>query len=110
LWHSDKKNAPIVMLGEAGSARVIAENMDDFIQLLAVGYYEIEVADYDAEPAFPEGADHWKNPEFQAFFKKKFKKDVPKTGAEIVARKTTTDAEFFNWLCENDALWKPWKG
>jgi hypothetical protein len=110
LWHADKKNAPIVMLGEAGSARVIAENMDDFIQLLAVGYYEIEVADFDIEPVFPEGADHWKNAEFQAFFKKKFKKDVPKTGAEIVAKKTTTDAEFFNWLCENDALWKQWKG
>jgi hypothetical protein len=110
LWQKDKKNAPVVMLGEAGSARVIAENMDDFIQLLAVGYYEIEYADYDTKPTFPEGADHWKNPEFQAFFKKKFKKDVPKTGAEIVGRKTTTDAEFFNWLCENDALWKPWKG
>jgi hypothetical protein len=110
LWHADKKNAPIVILGEAGSARVIAENMDDFIQLLAVGYYEIEVADYDAEPVFPEGAEHWKNAEFQAFFKKKFKKDVPKTGAEIVARKTTTDTEFFNWLCENDVLWKQWKG
>jgi hypothetical protein len=110
LWQKDKKNAPVVMLGEAGSARVIAENMDDFIQLLAVGYYEIEYADYDTEPTFPEGAEHWKNSEFQAFFKKKFKKDVPKTGAEIMARKTTTDAEFFNWLCENDALWKPWKG
>jgi hypothetical protein len=110
LWQADKKKAPIVMLGEAGSARVMAENIDDFIQLLAVGYYEIETAGYDAEPTFPEGAEHWKNPEFQAFFKKKFKKEIPKTGAEIVARKTTTDEEFFNWLCENDALWKPWKG
>jgi hypothetical protein len=108
IWLKDKKNMPIVMLGEAGSARVIAENMDDFIQLLAVGYYEIEVADYDTEPVFPEGAEHWKNAEFQAFFKKKFKKEIPKTGAEIVARKVTTDAEFFHWLCENDDNWKQW--
>jgi hypothetical protein len=110
LWQKDKKNAPIVMLGEAGSARVIAENVDDFIQLLAVGYYEIEVADYDAEPVFPEGAEHWKNAEFQAFYKKKFKREIPETGAEIVARITTKDAEFFNWLCENDDIWKPWRG
>jgi hypothetical protein len=110
IWEKDKKNAPIVMLGEAGSARVMAENMDDFIQLLAVGYYEIEAADYDSEPVFPEGAEHWKNPEFQAFYKKKFKKEVPKTGAEIVGRIATKDADFFNWICDNDALWKQWKG
>jgi hypothetical protein len=110
IWEKDKKNAPIVMLGEAGSARVMAENMDDFIQLLAVGYYEIEAADYDSEPVFFEGADHWKNAEFQAFYKKKFKKEVPKTGAEIVGRIATKDADFFNWICDNDALWKQWKG
>jgi hypothetical protein len=109
LWQADKKNAPIVMLGEAGAARIIAENMDDFIQLLAVGYYEIEVANFDEIPVFPEGADHWKNPEFQSFYKKKFKKEVPKTGAEIVARKTITDADFFNWMCENDDTWAQWK-
>jgi hypothetical protein len=109
LWQKDRKNAPIVMLGEAGSARVVAENMDDFIQLLAVGYYEIEYANYDTEPVFPEGADHWKNPEFQAFFKKKFKKEIPKTGAEIVTRITTKNAEFFNWLCDNDENWKQWQ-
>jgi hypothetical protein len=109
IWQKDKKNAPIVLLGEAGSARVIAENMDDFIQLLAVGYYEIEAADYDHEPTFPVGAEHWENAEFQAFYKKKFKEEVPKTGAEIVARKTTTDTDFFNWLCDNDALWKQWR-
>jgi hypothetical protein len=109
LWQRDRKNAPVVMLGEAGSARVIAENMDDFIQLLAVGYYEIEVADYDAEPIFPEGAEHWKNSEFRAFYTKKFKKNVPKTGAEIVARITTKDDVFFNWLCDNDDNWKQWR-
>jgi hypothetical protein len=110
IWQKDKKNAPIVMLGEAGSARVIAENMDDFIELLAVGYYEIEAADYDLEPVFPEGAEHWKNAEFQAFYTKKFKKEIPKTGAEIVARIITKDAEFFDWLCDNDDNWKQWRG
>jgi hypothetical protein len=109
LWQADKKKAPVVMLGEAGSTRVIAENMDDFIELLAVGYYEIEVADYNAEPVFPEGAEQWKNAEFQAFYKKKFKKDIPKMGAEIVARITTKDAEFFDWMCDNDDTWKQWR-
>jgi hypothetical protein len=109
IWVKDKKNMPVVMLGEAGSARVITENMDDFIQLLAVGYYEIEVADYDAEPVFPEGAEHWKNAEFQAFYKKKFKQEIPKMGAEIVARITTQNADFFNWLCDNDDGWRQWR-
>jgi hypothetical protein len=109
IWQKDKKNAPIVMLGEAGSARVIAENMDDFIELLVVGYYEIEAADYDIEPIFPEGAGHWKNAEFQAFYKKKFKKEIPKIGADIVARIITKDAEFFDWLCDNDDNWKQWR-
>jgi hypothetical protein len=109
LWQKDKKNIPIVLLGEAGAARVIAENIDDFIQLLAVGYYEVEVANYDAEPVFPEGADHWKNPEFQTFYKKKFKKDIPKSGAEIVTKIGTKDADFFDWICENDKIWKEWK-
>jgi hypothetical protein len=109
LWQKDNKNAPIVLLGEAGAARIVAENIDDFIQLLAVGYYEIEVADYDAEPVFPEGADHWKNPEFQAFYKKKFKQEIPKTGTGIAARITSKDAVFFDWMCENDELWKQWK-
>jgi hypothetical protein len=109
LWQKDKKNAPIVMLGESGSARVIAEHIDDFVQLLAVGYYEIEVADYHSEPVFPVGAEHWKNPEFQTFYKKKFKKEIPKTGAEIMARITTSDSDFLNWLCDNDEIWKPWR-
>lgn len=109
IWQKDKKNAPIVMLGEAGSARVIAENMDDFIQLLAVGYYEIEAADYDLEPTFPEGAEHWKNAEFQAFYKKKFKQEIHKTGAEIVARITTQNDVFFSWLCDNDDGWRQWR-
>ncbi|MEY4905357.1 MAG: hypothetical protein RLZZ292_3172, partial [Bacteroidota bacterium] len=106
LWQKDKKNAPIVLLGEAGAARIIAENIDDFIQLLAVGYYEIETADFDAEPVFPEGAAHWKNPEFQAFYKKKFKQAIPKIGATIIAKISTKDDDFLNWICGNDKNWK----
>jgi hypothetical protein len=106
LWQKDKKNAPIVLLGEAGAARIIAENIDDFIQLLAVGYYEIETANFDAEPVFPEGEAHWKNLEFQAFYEKKFKQEIPKTGAAIVAKISTKDDDFFNWMCENDEMWK----
>lgn len=108
IWQKDKKTMPVVFLGEAGRAKVIAENIDDFIQLLAVGYYEIEIADYDNSPVFPEGAEHWANPKFQAFYTKTFKKEIPKMGAEIVARNTTTSKDFFSWMCENDALWKEW--
>jgi hypothetical protein len=49
------------------------------------------------------------NAEFQAFYKKKFKQEIPKTGSEIVARITTQNAEFFNWLCDNDDGWKQWR-
>ena len=94
IWQKDKKNMPVVMLGEASSARVTAENMDDFIQLLAVGYYEIETVDFTLEPTFSEGAEYWENTEFQAFYQKKFKQEIPKMGAEIVARITTPNADF----------------
>ncbi len=109
IWQKDKKNAPVVTIGEAGAARVLAENMDDFIQLLAVGYYDVEVGEYDKEPTFYDNSGRWTNPEFQAFYKKTFKKEIPKTGAEIVARITAKEDDFFNWLCDNDALWKEWK-
>ncbi len=108
IWQKDKKTMPIIFLGEAGRAKVIAESMDDFIQLLAVGYYEIEIADYNREPVFPEGAAHWVNPKFQAFYTKTFKKEIPKTDSDIVARNTTTSKDFFGWMCENDALWAAW--
>ncbi len=109
IWQKDKKTMPIVFLGEAGRAKVIAESIDDFIQLLAVGYYEVEIADYNTAPVFPEGAAHWANPKFQAFYTKNFKKEIPKTGAEIVARNATTNQDFFGWIGENDALWAAWK-
>ena len=109
IWQKNKKEMPIVWIGEGGIAHVIAENIDDFIELLAVGYYEVEDADYANPPVFEDYNADCRNPDFQTFYKKTFKKEVPKTGAEIIARKTTSNDEFFNWLCDNDEIWKQWK-
>jgi hypothetical protein len=109
IWQKDKKTLPVIWIGEAGIARIIAENIDDFIALLAVGYYEIEQGDYSKPPEFDAATEHLRNGEFQAFFRRTFKKEVEKTGTEIVARISTTHEEFFHWLCDNDAMWSQWR-
>lgn len=68
IWQKDKKNMPIVWIGEGGLARIITENIDDFIQLLAVGYYEVEQGDYANAPIFEDYNAQHQNPEFQAFY------------------------------------------
>jgi hypothetical protein len=109
IWQKDKKIQPIVLLSGEGRARVLSADIEDFIQLLAIGYYEIEVADFDKEPHFEADTEHWRNDKFQAFYKKAFKKEIPQTGAGIIARKESSDSELLNFLYENDELWKQWK-
>jgi hypothetical protein len=101
IWKADKKNMPIVFIGEGAEYRVLAANIDDFIQLLAIGYYTVEWADYGKPPVFDAQNEHWKNPKFQAFYTKKFKKNIPATGREIVDRKGFSDADFSKWMAEN---------
>ncbi len=101
IWQKDKKNAPIVLIAEGAEYRVLAANIDDFIQLLAIGYYNVEVADYDNSPIFETANEHWKNPKFQAFYTKAFKKEIPKTGHEIVDRKGVSDTDFQKWMQAN---------
>ncbi len=106
IWQKNKTESPIVFLGEAGRAKVIANSIEDFIHLLAFGYENIEIADYDNAPTFDEENQNWKNEKFQAFYTKTFKQDVQKKGAAIVAKNIINKTEFFLWLCENDSIWK----
>jgi hypothetical protein len=101
VWKADKKNMPIVFIGEGAEYRVLAANIDDFIQLLAVGYHTVEWADFDKPPVFDAQNERWKNPKFQAFYTKKFKKNIPATGREIVDRKGSSDEDFSKWMTEN---------
>jgi hypothetical protein len=101
IWKADKKNMPIVLIEEGPVYRVMAANIDDFIQLLAIGYYNVEWADFDNPPVFNAENEHWKNAKFQAFYTKKFKKNIPATGREIVDRKGFSDADFSEWMTEN---------
>jgi hypothetical protein len=109
IWNKDKKSQPIVCFEEGGKAKVLTADIDDFIQLLAIGYYEIEMAEFDKEPIFEEGTEHWENEKFKSFYKKTFKKDIPKTGAAIIARKGISDEILLDFLYENDSFWKQWK-
>jgi hypothetical protein len=109
IWNKDKKSQPIVCFEEGGRAKVLTADIEDFIQLLAIGYYEIEIADFDKEPIFEAKTEHWRNEKFQAFYAKTFKKDIPKTGAKIVDRKGISDEVLLDFLCENDSFWKQWK-
>jgi hypothetical protein len=101
IWKADSKNMPIVFIGEGEDYRVLAANIDDFIQLLAIGYYTVECADFDNPPVFDAQNEHWKNAKFQAFYTKKFKKEIPTTGRAIVDRKGFSDADFSKWVAEN---------
>ncbi len=101
IWKADKKNMPIVLIAEGDEYRVMAANIDDFIQLLAIGYYGVEFADTSKPPVFDANNEHWKNPKFQAFYKKTFKKEIPITGQEIVERKGVSDNDFREWMMKN---------
>jgi hypothetical protein len=93
IWKKDKNTQPIVLLGEAGHTKIIAQNIEDFIQLLAIGYYEAEYAN-DQPPVFESGTEHWTNPKFQQFYKKTFKKEIPLTAKEII--KSASNLQFPN--------------
>lgn len=109
LWLNDKGETKIVHMGSgSGSVLtcVLADNVVDFLRLLAIGYDEIC---WDEEFAYPPneapGADRFIKPntEFQEWVKKTFNVDIPRTALEIVKYPARMDDEssedeFFNWI------------
>jgi hypothetical protein len=111
VWKQDDGKMPVVLVGQSGLARVLTATMDDFIQLLAIGYYSPACDDWSQPPVFdsPEIAEQWKNTKFQQFYTATFGKEIPKTGQEIADRASGCD-DLFAWLVANEESWKQWAG
>jgi hypothetical protein len=106
IWKHENGTFPIVRIGNGGSANVLAASMDDFIDLLAINYYEVEVSDLTIEPVYDseEAKKNFENTEFRKFYTETFKKEIQKTGKDIVAKVIDTK-EIYTWLCAN---YQPW--
>lgn len=106
LWKTNTGEIKVVHMGSGSGSTlscVLADNMLDFIRLLAIGYDEIcwdenygikpqEVEDFIVKP----------NLKFQNWVKQTFKVDIPEIALEIVKYPATMDDEssedeFFNW-------------
>jgi hypothetical protein len=106
IWKHENGTFPVVRIGNGGSANVLTANMDDFIDLLAINYYEVEVSDLTIEPIYDdkEVRKNFENTEFRKFYTETFKKEIQKTGKDIVA-KVKNPKEIYTWLCAN---YQPW--
>jgi hypothetical protein len=106
IWKHENGTFPIVRIGNGGSANVLTANMDDFIALLAINYYEVEVADLSIEPVYDDEAakKNFENTAFRQFYTETFKKEIQKTGKDIIA-KVADKKEIYTWLCANYQAW-----
>jgi hypothetical protein len=107
FWISDNNELKIVHMGSGSGSIlscVLADNMIDFIRLLAIGYDEIC---WDENFPYPPNENDVEfivkpNKEFQKWVQETFKQIIPKTALEIVKHPATMDNEssedeFFNW-------------
>jgi hypothetical protein len=105
-WQQDDGRMPVVIIGEGGQSNVIAKDMDDFIALLAIGYYEFWSADISMEPQWDsqEQEAEFNNKEFQLFYKSTFGKEILKDGSSIIEGIKSCD-NLRDWLLKN---YQPW--
>ncbi|GAA4114238.1 hypothetical protein GCM10022393_13560 [Aquimarina addita] len=107
LWLNDNNELKIVHMGSGSGSLlscVLADNMIDFIRLLAIGYDELC---WDENFPYPPNQNNdpfivKPNKEFQQWVKKTFNMTIPTTALEIVKHPATmddesSDDEFFNW-------------
>jgi hypothetical protein len=109
VWKQDDGRQPVVFLGEGGTAKILAESIEDFIDLVAIGYRYVEADDITIEPIYDdeETKEHFNNRAFRDFYTHTFKKEIATSGAEIKARASTCD-NLFDWLMTNSAHFKDW--
>jgi hypothetical protein len=106
-WLQDDGKMPIVWIGEGATTNIIAANMDDFIALLAIGYYEFWSADI-TQPVLWENEEQQKafnNNAFQQFYTTTFNKPILQNGISILENNKSCN-ELREWLLKN---YEPWK-
>ncbi len=106
LWKADDGKIKVVHMGSgSGSVLccVLADNMIDFIRLLAIGYDEIcWEEEFSHSPSENEDFIVKPNLKFQQWVRDTFHCDIPKTALDIVKYPASMDDEssedeFFNW-------------
>jgi hypothetical protein len=109
VWQQDNGRMPIVWIGNGGTSRVIAKDMDDFIALLAIGYYEFWGVDISLPPVWEteEQQKEFSNPAFQKFYVDTFGKPILADGKTILEGIPTCD-DLYEWLKKNYAPWREW--
>ncbi len=109
LWINDSGEMKIVHMGSGSGSIltcVLADNIVDFLRLIAIGYDEIC---WDEEFPYPPNKSPYSdvvvkpNIEFQNWVKQTFDVDIPETALEIIKYPARMDDEssedeFFNWL------------
>jgi hypothetical protein len=105
-WLQDDGRMPIIMIGEGGLSRVVAKDMEDFMALLAIGYYEFWSVDMNLPPIWEneEQQKEFSNPDFQKFYVDTFAKPILPDGKIILAGIATCD-DLREWLLKNYAPW-----
>lgn len=95
IWKQEDGRQPIVHLGSEGDeVKVLAENMKEFIKLLAVGYGEIGHEDTSKPPEEKEGI----NPDFQCWVRDDLGLEIPETGDVIIQRAIASHDDFAAWV------------
>jgi hypothetical protein len=109
VWKQDDGRLPVIYLGDGGTAKVITESIEDFIDLLAINYRDVEDANITIEPTYDDGEikERFNNRAFRAFYTQTLNRAIQTTGAEIKARAETCD-NLFDWLMANSAGFKEW--
>jgi hypothetical protein len=106
-WLQDNGNMPIVWIGNGGQSKVIAKDMNDFMALLAVGYYEFWSSDINLAPIWENETQQktFKNPDFQKFYTETFNKPILTNGKTILKGIANCD-DLRSWLLKNYLPWK----
>ncbi|WDM79531.1 hypothetical protein ACCQ13_01945 [Xanthomonas sp. NCPPB 1638] len=107
VWQAPDGGYPVVFLGSEGENAALACDIDQFLQLLAIGYSELrpgswndEVEVYNAETDDVEGS--LVNFEFQAWVRARGLA-IPRTGEQIVQMATTRYGATFDAWCQRAA-------
>jgi hypothetical protein len=108
VWNKDVGTMPVVSIGEGGVSEVVTASIEDFFELLAIGYCDIG-DDITVEPVYDseELREFRNNRKFRAFYTETFKKEIPSNGAAIEERAEKV-GNFYEWLCDNYEPWKEW--
>jgi hypothetical protein len=97
VWLQDNGKQPVVYIGSGSSARVLTQNIEDFLLLLAIGYDEVGRADFSQPPESESSV----NTNFQDWVKQRLNSSIPETGEAIVNLAIEKSDDLGDWLKAN---------